>query len=58
MLLWLHEHVLKNKGSKCIFSVIKIEYIGHIVANFTIAIDPKKVCAVASWPSLKLVKLL
>ena len=48
ILLWLHKHVLKAKGSKCVFSVMKVEYIGHLVSNGTVAMDPEKVHAVAS----------
>ena len=29
----LCENILKAKGSKCEFSVTKVEYLGHIVEN-------------------------
>ena len=37
---------LKAKGSKCVFAVTKVEYLGHIVENGTVAMDPEKICAV------------
>ena len=49
--------MLKEKGSKFVFSVINTEYVGHIVANGT-AMDPEKVCTVASWPLPKSIKPL
>ena len=47
---------LKAKGSKCEFSVTKVEYLGHIVENGTVAMDPEKICAVVDWPVPILVK--
>ena len=34
---WLCEKKLKAKGSKCEFIVTKVEYLGHIVENRTLA---------------------
>ena len=55
---WLHENKLKAKGSKCEFSVSKVKYLGHIVENGTVAMDPEKICAVVDWPVPILVKQL
>ena len=38
----LCENKLKAKGSKCEFAVPKVEYLGHIVENRTVAMDPEK----------------
>ena len=42
----LLENHLKAKGNKCEFTVIKVEYLGYIVENKTVAMDPEKICAV------------
>ena len=49
---------MKAKGNKYVFAVTKVEYLHHIVANGTLAMDPEKVRAVASWPPPKSVKSL
>ena len=38
----LYENCLNTKGSKYEFTVSKVEYLGHIAENGTIAMDPKK----------------
>ena len=47
---YLCEKKLKAKGSKCKFAVTKVEYLSYIVENRTIAMDPKKICAIVDWP--------
>ena len=54
----LYDNKLKAKGSKCEFAVSKVEYLGYIVENRTIAMDPKKICAVIDWLLPVLVKQL
>ena len=54
----LYEHKLKAKGSKCEFAATKVEYLGHIVENGTIAMYPEKICAVEDWPVPILIKQL
>ena len=58
MLLQLCEHIFEAKSSKFIFSAMKLKYLGHIVINITIAMNPEKVRAVVSWPPPILVKSL
>ena len=47
---WLDENCLKVKSSKCEFDVNKVECLGHIVENWTAAIDPEKTRAIVYWP--------
>ena len=54
----LHEKKLKAISSKCEIAVSKAEYLGHIVENGIIAMDPEKICAVVDWPVHILVKQL
>ena len=46
---------LKLKPSKCFFFREEIEYLGHVVSGKDIATNPKKVEAVAKWPTPKTV---
>ena len=46
----LHDNQLKGKCSKNEFAVYHVEYLGHITAGGTIAMDPSKVNAVREWP--------
>ena len=54
----LHENKLKAKGSKCEFAVTKVEYLGYIIENGTVAMDPEKIRAVVAWPVPVLLKQL
>ena len=47
----LCENKLKVKGSKCKFVVTKVEYLGHIVENGTVAMDPEKIRVVGRLAS-------
>ena len=47
----LREHKLYAKISKCEFGRLKTEFLGHIVSNHGIGVDPKKIEAVLAWPS-------
>ena len=46
---------LKLKPSKCHFFKEEIEYLGHVVSGKGISTNPKKVEAVAKWPTPKTV---
>ena len=46
---------LKLKPSKCHFFREEIEYLGHVVSGKGISTNPKKVEAVAKWPTPKTV---
>ena len=41
---------LKLKPSKCKFFKPEIMYLGHVVSNKGIAMDPKKIRAIQQWP--------
>ena len=49
----LREHKLYAKLSKCEFGRLKAEFLGHIVSDMGIGVDPKKVEAVQAWPPLE-----
>lgn len=46
----LHHHVLYAKLSKCSFDQLKMEYLGHIVSEKGVEMDPQKITAVMDWP--------
>ncbi|XP_066341273.1 uncharacterized mitochondrial protein AtMg00860-like [Miscanthus floridulus] len=46
----LHQHRLFVKRSNCTFGIDSIAYLGHIILAKGVAMDPKKVQAVADWP--------
>ena len=46
----LRSHILYAKRSKCCFGVSQMEYLGHYISAKGVAIDPRKVEAVAKWP--------
>ena len=48
----LRKHQLYAKTSKCAFGVPEIEFLGHIVSDKGIAMDPAKVKAIVEWPEL------
>ena len=52
IVLWvLREHQLYAKFSKCDFYKPQIQYLGHIISDAGIAIDPKKIQAIKDWPT-------
>ena len=46
----LQSHKWYCKLKKCGFAATSVEYLGHIVSNGQIAIDPDKMKAVTEWP--------
>ena len=46
----LQQHQWYCKLKKCAFATTSVEYLGYIVANGQIAIDPAKMKAVTEWP--------
>ncbi|KAF0925746.1 hypothetical protein E2562_017303 [Oryza meyeriana var. granulata] len=50
VLLVLRQHRLFVKRSKCAFGVDSISYLGHIISEAGVAMDPAKVQAVLDWP--------
>ena len=47
----LREHKLYLKPEKCEFDKLETEYLGMIISQGTIAMDPVKVEGVVSWPT-------
>ena len=54
----LQEHKLYLKPEKCEFDRDHVTYLGHIIGNGQIRMDPKNVKAVSDWPEPKNVKEL
>ena len=54
----LCKYHLKAKGSKCEFVVTKVEYLGHILENRAVAMDPEKIHTVVYWTVPILIKQL
>jgi hypothetical protein len=46
----LRRHVLFIKRSKCAFGVSSVAYLGHIISEVGVAMDPAKVQAIQDWP--------
>ena len=46
----LRENQLFMKASKCSFAQTKLEYLGHIISDKGVAIDPSKIEAMITWP--------
>ena len=49
VLLWLREHGLSLKISKCIFNAPQMEFLGMIIGQGKVEMDPKKLDAIRSW---------
>ncbi|CAI7745804.1 unnamed protein product [Closterium sp. NIES-53] len=45
----LDEHRLMTKGSKCEFFQDRLEFLGHVISEAGVEIDPKKLDTVKSW---------
>ena len=50
VLTMLQQHRLFVKRSKCAFGVASISYLGHVISEAGVAMDPAKVQAVQDWP--------
>eukprot|EP00833_Pecoramyces_ruminatium_P008145 jgi/Orpsp1_1/1182177/evm.model.c7180000080193.1 len=46
----LHENGLYAKLSKCEFSTTKTTFLGHVISDKGISMDPNKVKAIMDWP--------
>eukprot|EP00983_Pelagomonas_calceolata_P032893 1030281-Pelagomonas_calceolata.AAC.1 len=46
----LQEHKLYIKRSKCEFAVSALRFLGHVISDRGITMDPDKAKAVLEWP--------
>jgi hypothetical protein len=49
ILSMLQQHVLFVKRSKCTFGVAFVAYLGHMISEAGVALDPTKVQAIHDW---------
>jgi hypothetical protein len=49
----LREHRMYLKPEKCQFDVLETEYLGMIISEGKIQMDPVKVAGIAEWPTLR-----
>ena len=49
----LREHKLYAKLRKCDFYKDMIHYLGHIISDEGIYVDPEKIEAIMNWPALR-----
>ena len=47
----LREHQLYVKLRKCDFYKDRIQYLGHMISNKGISVDPEKIEAIMNWPT-------
>ena len=47
----LREHQLYAKLSKCDFYRDRIQYLGHIIPEEGISVDPENIEAIMNWPT-------
>ncbi|KAH0737522.1 hypothetical protein KY290_036227 [Solanum tuberosum] len=52
----LRHNSLVVKRSKCHFGQSSIAYLGHIISSIGLEVDPEKIRAIESWPSLSSIK--
>ena len=52
-MLKLCEHKLYHKLEKCVFAQQEIDFLGHILGQGEVKMDPKKVGAITDWEAPK-----
>lgn len=52
----LRKHQLFAKRSKCHFFLKQVQFLGHVISQSGIAVDPEKTTAITNWPMLKTFK--
>lgn len=50
VLTLLRQHKLYIKRSKCAFALTSINFLGHVISDKGISMDPSKVQAILEWP--------
>jgi Reverse transcriptase (RNA-dependent DNA polymerase)/RNase H-like domain found in reverse transcriptase len=56
VLQWLREHDLFLKPKKCEFNKMTMEYLGLIIQEGKLSMDPVKLSRIRDWPTLTMVK--
>ncbi|KAK9094589.1 hypothetical protein Scep_026058 [Stephania cephalantha] len=51
ILMTLIEHKLYAKFSKCEFRLSEVKFLGHVISDRGISVDPSKIHAVIDWPT-------
>lgn len=54
----LKQNSLKVNGSKCSLGVPQVEYLGHIISENGVSVDPAKIECVWKWPQPRTIKQL
>jgi hypothetical protein len=49
----IREHQLYAKFSKCEFFQKQVLYLGHVISEDGVAVDPKKIRSIMEWPTPK-----
>lgn len=49
MMELLEKHQLYAKKRKCVFGVMQVEYIGHIISGEGVKIDSEKITSMVEW---------
>lgn len=52
----LRQHKLHAKKEKCEFITKQVSFLGHIISEHGVSMDPEKVKSILDWPPLKTVK--
>ena len=51
IILLLSEHQVYPKFSKCDFYKPQIQYLGHIIMNKGIVVEPERIKSIKEWPT-------
>lgn len=54
----LRSHSLFAKASKCSFAHKQVEYLGHVINEHGVGVDPSKIQSIQEWPLPQTVKAL
>jgi hypothetical protein len=54
----LSQHQLFLKQSKCAFGALEVKYLGHLVGEDGVKVDPKRIEVMQEWPHPKSLKSL
>ena len=47
----LRRHELFLKRKKCFFMINEVKFLGHVISDVGIKVDPAKVAVVQDWPN-------